>query len=284
MRDKEIILWNTYRSTPSKKHETEIIQYVNEQLKKSIDWFITYYSNPDVHKKFKNKSNPINLINGLKRIKVIVNLSPTGAGADDAWGWIYTNNLYSIYINFYNFFNGRIDSSIYETVVHEMGHLVDFQLRFLGETPSYMEDSLISPKSKMDIYIISREEDYARVQRLRHLLNLHPFETYDNITDALMKLVVEGKMYISDIRITSSVDKRKLRFAFIKKIPPLSLSNIAGIFGNLVINEYLATDIGYMFAKYALVSNGIIEVDIEKIAKINTKFVNKGGFTDNNFV
>jgi hypothetical protein len=284
MRESEILLWNNYKKLPSKKNEIDIIDYVNIQLKKSIEWFVSYYSNTEVHKKFKNKSNTINLINGIKKIKVVVNLTPTGAGVDDAWGWIYTNNLYTIYINFYNFFNGRIDSSIYDTVVHEMGHLIDFQLRFLGETPSYMEQSLIRPISKVDSYIVSREEDYARVQRLRQLLNLHPFETYTNITESLMKLVSAGSIYISDIKITASVDKRKLKFSFVKQIPSLSLSNIAGIFGNLVINEYLATDIGYMFAKYALVNNGAIEVDIEKIAKINTKFVNVGGFTDNNFV
>jgi len=283
MRDKEISLWNQFRSTVSKESEAAIVEYVNEQLKKSTEWFTEYYSNPEVHKKFRNKSNPVHLINGLKRVKVVVNTKPSGSEVDEAWGWIYTNNLYTIYINFYNFFNGRIDASVYETIVHEMGHLVDFQLRSLGERPSYMEPSIITPTRGTDDYLISREEDYARVQRLRQLLNIHPFETHEGISDSIMKLVNSGKMYIPELTISTSPDKKKLIFSYIKRIPKQTMARLAGIFGNLIVNEYLATDIGYMFAKYGDVSNGKIEVDIEKIAKINSKFVNKGGSVNTKF-
>lgn len=276
MRDTEISLWSNYVATKSVEAEKAIVDYTDEQLKKSLDWFIQYYSDTEVHKKFKNKSNPVNLITGLKKIKVIVNVKPSGSEVDEAWGWIYTNNLYAIYINFYNFFNGRIDASVYETIVHEMGHLVDFQLRSLRESPSYMEGSVLRPKSRVDDYIISREEDYARIQRLRNLLHLHPFEDHTGIGDSLMKLVVDGKMYIPHLAINVSNDKKKLIFSISKKIPTLTMSNLAGVLGSLVINDYLATDIGYLFAKYAKVSNGKIEVDLVKIATINRKFVNTG--------
>lgn len=276
MRDTEISLWSNYVATKSVEAEKAIVDYTDEQLKKSLDWFIQYYSDTEVHKKFKNKSNPVNLITGLKKIKVIVNVKPSGSEVDEAWGWIYTNNLYAIYINFYNFFNGRIDASVYETIVHEMGHLVDFQLRSLRESPSYMEGSVLSPKSRVDDYIISREEDYARIQRLRNLLHLHPFEDHTGIGDSLMKLVVDGKMYIPHLAINVSNDKKKLIFSISKKIPTLTMSNLAGVLGSLVMNDYLATDIGYLFAKYAKVSNGKIEVDLVKIATINRKFVNTG--------
>jgi hypothetical protein len=160
--------------------------------------------------------------------------------------------------------------------------LVDFQLRALGEKPSYMEESVLIPKGRVDEYIISREEDYARIQRLRNLLDIHPFETHEGIGDAIMELVNDGKMYVPHLSISLSSNKKKLVFGFIKKIPKLGISDLAGIMGGLIVNEYMATDIGYLFAKYGSVSSGKIEVDLEKISKINSKFVKGGGSDKNN--
>jgi hypothetical protein len=257
------------------------VNYVNNQLEKAKKWFINYYSNEDVSKKFKKNESIKKLIDGIQRVSIVVNLRPTGSIVDNAWGWIYTNNLYTIYINYYNFHNRTINASIYDTVVHEMAHLIDFQLRYMGETPSYMEMPILPSDVRFDEYIVSREEDYARIHRLRNLLLIHPFESYNRIGEELIKLSNSGVMYLTDFEIRLSNDNKKLIFTHKYKLRNLTIANIAGIIGNLVINNYLATDIGYLFAKYAEVKNGDIEVNLEKISTVNRMFVKIDKFNNN---
>jgi len=281
--EKEIKLWSEFNAT---KISSNILEYINTELVNTINKYSEYYSNEDVLGKFRNKNNSNTLIDNLKRIKVISYFTPQGNSADRAWGYIYTNNLYTVFLNVYNFFNGRINASITDTIIHEIGHLIDFQLRRLGENPSYMENSLVNPTFN-DEYIISREEDYARVQRLRFVLELSPLATIEEVIEKLSNIASSNRLKVDELKITFS-DKYMI-LSFTRPIRNLTLSELSSVLGQTVIDNYLASDIGYLFAKYAFVKDGKIYVDLEKITKINKLFVNNDddGFSDidlNNFV
>jgi hypothetical protein len=275
MKDNELKLWNGFRISSNEK---DFLSYIDIELKNTIEWFCEYYKKEDVISKFINKDNPKNLVDNIKKISVVSFFRPQGTSADRAWGYIYTNNLYTVYLNVYNFFNGRINASIVDTIIHEVGHLIDFQLRRLGERPSYLEPSILR-SIPSDDYIISREEDYARIQRLRVLLDLSPLADVSEISDSLKKLVESKKMILEEFNI-DLIDIKMVVYLN-KPIRILTLRELSSIFGNLIINDYLATDIGYLFAKYSKVEDGKIVVDLEKISKINKLFVNNDkGFSN----
>jgi hypothetical protein len=281
--DKEIKLWQEFITT---KVDDKIEEYINSELNATIDRYSKYYSNNDVLSKFRNKNNSSILIENLKKIKVISYFTPQGNSADRAWGYIYTNNLYTVFLNVYNFFNGRLNASITDTIIHEIGHLIDFQLRRLGEIPSYMENSIINP-SINDEYTISREEDYARVQRLRFTLELSPLATIEELKQKLSNLVTSNRIQIDELKI-DFIDQYMV-LSYIKPIRNLTLSELSSVLGQTVIDNYLASDIGYLFAKYSFVKEGKIYIDLDKISKINKLFVNNDddGFSDidlDNFV
>jgi hypothetical protein len=266
--------WNNYKENNSQSNQNLIIDEVNKDLKKCVDYFIEFYKNPQSIAKFKNKSNVDKLVNEIKKVKVITHLKNDDPNLNDSWGYVYINDLYKIYINYFNFFNDKINANIYDTILHEMGHLIDFQLRRLGESPSYMEPSVLRPLSEPDRYIISREEDYARIQRLRNIFKLNPIGTFGEIADKINEFILNKRISVAHLELKVSTDKRKLNVRLTKNFNTLTLSNISYILGNLVIDNYLATDIGYLFAKYGkLVNQNIIEIDLLKINNINNTFV-----------
>lgn len=268
-------LWNYYLENNNEESKSLIINEVNNDLINCINYYIDFYKDPQSVSKFRNKINVDRLINEIKKIKVTTYLKNDNPNLNDSWGYVFSNDLYNIYINYFNFFNGRVNANIYDTILHEMGHLIDFILRKLGETPSYMEPSLLRPQSEPDLYIISREEDYARIQRLRNIFELNPIGTYDEIADKINLFILNKRISIANLEMKISLDKRKLNIILTKNFDTLSLGNISYILGNLVIDNYLATDIGYLFAKYGkLVNQNIIEINLVKINNINNTFVN----------
>lgn len=268
-------LWNEFKHKGSVDVITKIINHTDDLLDKCKTYYETYYQREDVKTKFLNKSNADRLISEIKKVKNRVNLKPQGSEIDDAWGCIFTNDLYTIHINYYNFFNGKVDASIYDTIVHEMGHIIDFQLRRMNERPSYMEVGFLKPKTESDKYIINREEDYARVQRLRNLLSLNPFATEQEISEGIKVLIKENKFSIPNLTVEFSQNYEKMLLKGSNPIKNLELNQLSWVLGNLVVNGVLSSDLGYLFAKYGQVVNGIIEVDLSKISKINKLFANK---------
>jgi Rad3-related DNA helicase len=268
-------LWNEFLTNPTEENKILILNEVNNDLKRCIEYFTDFYKNPQSISKFRNKSNVDKLLKEINKVKVITHLKNDDPNLNDSWGYVFTNNLYTIYINYFNFFNNKVNANIYDTILHEMGHLIDFQLRRLGEIPSYMEPSILRPQSEPDFYIISREEDYARIQRLRNIFKLNPIGTFDEIADKINEFISSNRISVAHLELKISPDKKKLIVVLSKNFKSLTLGNVSYILGNLVIDDYLATDIGYLFAKYAkLVNQNILEIDLVKINNVNNTFVN----------
>jgi hypothetical protein len=268
MKNNELKLWKSYQTN---LNENEIQNYISIELKKIIDWYCSYYNKEDVISKFRNKKNSIILINNIKNIKVVSYFKPSGNTTDRSWGYIYTNNLFTVFLNVYNFFNGRISASISDTIIHEIGHLIDFQLRSLNEVSSHFEPSVLNNLPK-DEYIVSREEDYARIQRLRMLLNLSPLADINELGKNL-NILINNKSIILESFNLEYIENKLIVSIPNQQIRILSLSELSSVFGSIVINGYLSSDIGYLFAKYSKVVNSRIEVDLDKIVKINKLFV-----------
>ena len=276
-------LWNELVHSKTTETIEKIVKYTNKLLEDCINYYTQYYRNEDVAIKFKNRSNVEKLITEIQKVKNKIHVKPQGSEIDDAWGCIYTNDLYTIHLNFYNFFNGKVNASIYDTIVHEMGHIIDFQLRSMGERPSYMEGSVLRPINETDEYIVSREEDYARVQRLRNLLWLSPLADETELKTGLEELIRKGSFVFPNLSVEFSSDGTKMMLKASGNIRNLDLSHLSWVLGNLTVNGYLASDLGYLFAKYSQVINGVIHVDLTKIVKINKFFVDKGGSNSGNF-
>jgi hypothetical protein len=270
-------LWNELVHSKTTETIEKIVKYTNRLLEECITYYISYYRNEDVAIKFKNRSNVEKLITEIQKVKNKIHVKPQGSDIDDAWGCIYTNDLYTIHLNYYNFFNGKINASIYDTIVHEMGHIIDFQLRSMGERPSYMEGSVLRPINETDQYIVSREEDYARVQRLRNLLWLSPLADETELKNGIQELVSKGKFVFPNLNVEFSSDNKLMILKASGNIRNLDLSHLSWVLGNLIVNDYLASDLGYLFAKYGQVVGGVIHVDLSKIVTINKFFVDKGG-------
>jgi hypothetical protein len=276
-------LWVQYSKNKTNDNRNKILTELNNQLETIKEYFIKYYSNPSILPKFKNRNNISRLIEQIKVVKLVLFYESNNTNVSDAWGYIYTNNLSTIFLNLYNFFNGNINASVYDTIVHELAHIIDFTLRRFGETPTYFESPELTDNIRNVEYITNKEEDYARVHRLRKLLNLPPFSTYTDIADSLSDYIKNNKISIWNHKLNVSQDKKYLYIKSDGPIRTLSIAELSQFFGNLVINEYLATDIGYLFAKYAKVEDGIIKINIVKIDKINSKFVNNLNGNSGNF-
>lgn len=270
-------LWNTFKNDKNITNKNKIYDYIDFILKNCVRYYTEYYRKEGIEKKFKNVANIEILIENIKRVKILTYLEPIGQPVDTSWGYIYTNDLYTIHINVYNFFNDTINANIYDTVVHEMAHLIDFMLRSLNETPSYMEEGYLNAISKSDMYIISREEDYARIQRLRNILGLTGFDIYQDLTDKLDELIKVNKISVMGYKFEISQDRKSMDLILNKNVGNLKLVQISSVLGHIEIGNYLATDIGYLFAKYARVVNGRIKIDLIKINNINNKFVDISG-------
>lgn len=277
------ILWKSYLNDSSEKNKNNIIIKINEDLNKCINYFTEYYKNPQNLSKFKNESNIDKLINEINKVKIVTYFKKYDNDLDTSWGYIYTTDLYTIHINYFNFFNNKVNANVYDTILHEMGHLIDFMLRSLSEIPSFFEIGHMRPKSIPDQYIISREEDYARIHRLRNIFKLNPIGTYQEIADKFNEFIKLKKINILNLNLEISEDKKNLIVKTNNNISNLNLTDLAYIFGNIVINNYLATDIGYLFAKYSKINNTNINVDLVKINNINNKFVSNKFNDKNNF-
>tara|TARA_R110000824_G_scaffold378808_1_gene570433 strand:- start:348 stop:1664 length:1317 start_codon:yes stop_codon:yes gene_type:complete len=258
--------WKSWREFPDEDFETEFgkskesykqefAQQVSTAIQNAVKYYKDYYSekNPDVIEKFKKRgifSLPGNTLDSLhKKLDKIssndkfhkIHYTPKGStffnrAKDDtnsAWGYIKPHKPMNLHINLYNFSNPTVtewQDSIYNTIVHELGHTITYLLRRLGKKPykkikvdnifdkkrskkgnyDYLEKDYVDAGNvTYEPYVLDDMETHARLQTLRESLGVTSNLTTREWVDLWMKAVNNGDIEFAEKVAMSTNTKKK---------------------------------------------------------------------------
>ena len=228
--------FNTEFGKSKEDYKTIFENEVRKAKKKAIEYYKNYYShkNPDVIAKFKKRgifSLPIDILKILKKrldkigesdkkVEIYYTdketkranlISNIGRGLEGSWGFAkpWRNK---VYINLHNFSNPNMsgwEDSIYNTMVHEIGHVISFILFRLGKKPykKIKVDNIFDKKDTKnpDVkYVLKDIETHARLQVLRQVLGVTTNLTTREWIDLWMEAVNNG-----DIKFVEKVYRVK---------------------------------------------------------------------------
>ena len=223
--------FNTEFGKSKEDYKTIFENEIISAKKKAVAYYKDYYSdkNPDVVNKFKKRgifSLPIDTLKilhkrldkigasdkrheiyyttkGMKRANPITNMF--SGSLKGAWGFAkpWKNK---VYINLHQFSNPNVggwQDSIYNTMVHEIGHVISFILFKWGKRPykKIKVDNIFDKKDKKDPgvkYILTDAESYARVQQLRRALGVTTNLTTTEWVTLWMEAVNNGDIKFVD--------------------------------------------------------------------------------------
>ena len=220
-----------------------IIPKLEQARIEAQNYYYEWLKKPDTKSKFKNPKNINEIIKLVKNIKIILDkFSYDGTGGvlafvmppfakDDISNALiikkYTcldirklselsrmakeknkgflwESWENVYFN-YNFdrLQRNTPESIKSTIIHEIGHLIDYKLSQLGEKSmgDFFRDKFVDTedqsKDKGTRYIERGTENYARLQSMREFLGLEPIETTDSIVNKILDKLKSDVIKIS---------------------------------------------------------------------------------------
>ncbi len=255
----------------------QISQMVVNEGKKVSEYFKTFYSKPETIKKFKNKNNPSVVVKYIPTIKFKMyskNDYKNGYVKNDNSGIIYLNvsMLFTIDANG----NAKLKptTSLYDTILHEMGHLIDFKMRKLGEKTIPRTEGYYDVEGDQDEYVNSDIETFARIQRLREELGLGAISGGTAIKQKLFEFYKAKKWLFPDIKVFSVKQPVGLLFKY-KNTTKGELTDLWQFYSKMTMNGTSVPDIAALFAKYSMITKeGSVFLNLEAIGKVNvqTKF------------
>lgn len=192
------------------KVDLEFYSVLDVELTKSIKYYEEWLKKPDTIKKLKNKGSIDSIRSILLTIKI---LASTGviAGEKGSQAFVTDNELNHIFWCYLEELGKSSSNDISSTLIHEIGHLIDFKLRRLGEKSIYDKDhkckGVVRSKTNQtnnrdDLwnnveYIETPTEIYARLQQLRKYIGLNPIETPQSFIDKFLKALKDKKLYFN---------------------------------------------------------------------------------------
>jgi hypothetical protein len=233
--------------------------------------FIKHYSNRDTIMKFKNKDNIKKILSLIPRFKLKLwnkNDSPN----QNSNGWVNFNSPFLINLNSWKF-TGNVKA--YNTILHEMAHLIDNIMTKLGEDSITTNTTpLTSPQNGQDSYVANERETLARIQNLRSTLGIGPVDNPQMVMSKFINAIKTKKMTFGDYRIG------KVNNFLVFQKPEGEkgvLSDLWSFYSVLRINNVKFSDIPALFATFSILKDNKVYLDISKIANINinTKGLNK---------
>jgi hypothetical protein len=202
---------------------------LNEKLDIGIKYYKNWFDKPDTKKKLKNPKVISKLIGFLDSIRIFALSPPFSVENAQAYVFDWVNDElsyekwgkglhpFTIFYNCENFDRNYMES----TIIHEIGHLIDFILRKNGEKniydkehkcqgvikpsnsdPPWMswlgiqkgEDRTKIDRRKNQTYIETPTEIYARLQEFRKSLGLRPVETPQNVISKIIDGMFDGTL------------------------------------------------------------------------------------------
>lgn len=271
--------WNQMNPDEKKKKISEISPKLDAAVKKARDEYEAWFKNPDTSKKFPSLFDKTKLmtvssyIQTIKKINLIFNL-PKDKNPG-TMGWVSSNEPTVININVPKFHDGDsfTNSDVYQTIKHEMAHLIDNYLTKIG-VKTYNQTVDTSTQELYDKnYIINDKDQYARLNLLRSTIGAAPMDGAKELLTKFMNKVKENvitfpKLDVSVSKSTQSSQKNNTDLSnayyswieqnggiFVNNSPIHNFSQLFGTFaargsGNSVlINFNLIADLNITSAK-----------------------------------
>lgn len=238
---------------------------------KCKNYYIKHFSKPETINKFTNNDNILKIKEFIPTIRYKPFLERSGKN-----GFVNQNNLKIINLNLNNLFtkSGGVLSPkgtlLYDTILHEMGHLIDFKLQSLGEQTITSSSGYYKPTGAKDSYVQSDVETYARIQRLREVLGLNPNADGVDIKNKIVEFIKSNKIQFPNVRIMGD-DKNPSVLLFTEKNKTKGvLTELWRFYNTLKINNTLVPDISALFAKYSKINNNrVVVLDLNLLGNVN---------------
>lgn len=252
----------------SEQNKKEINQFIIQEGNKSKQHFLSLYSNPETIAKFSKRSN----VDAVKRfIPTITYKIFSEKGSRN--GYVLSNNYDVINLNILNLFrrtgnkivlNG---TKLYDTILHEMAHSIDFKMRSLGERTITSSEGYYDVSGGKDDYVSSDLETFARVQRMREIFGLGPTENGNQIKSKIIDFIKSKRFVFPNVKIANSERPAGLIFT-----PPQTkgrLTELWGFYDPIKIDGVKNSDVAALFAKFSVIKDGKVFLNLDSIGKVN---------------
>lgn len=252
----------------SEQNKKEINQFIIQEGNKSKQHFLSLYSNPETIAKFSKRSN----VDAVKRfIPTITYKIFSEKGSRN--GYVLSNNYDVINLNILNLFrrtgnkivlNG---TKLYDTILHEMAHSIDFKMRSLGERTITSSEGYYDVSGGKDDYVSSDLETFARVQRMREIFGLGPTENGTQIKSKIIDFIKSKRFVFPNVKIANSERPAGLIFT-----PPQTkgrLTELWGFYDPIKIDGVKNSDVAALFAKFSVIKDGKVFLNLDSIGKVN---------------
>lgn len=252
----------------SEQNKKEINQFIIQEGNKSKQHFLSLYSNPETIDKFSKRSN----VDAVKRfIPTITYKIFSEKGSRN--GYVLSNNYDVINLNILNLFrrtgnkivlNG---TKLYDTILHEMAHSIDFKMRSLGERTITSSEGYYDVSGGKDDYVSSDLETFARVQRMREIFGLGPTENGTQIKSKIIDFIKSKRFVFPNVKIANSERPAGLIFT-----PPQTkgrLTELWGFYDPIKIDGVKNSDVAALFAKFSVIKDGKVFLNLDSIGKVN---------------
>lgn len=249
----------------------KINNLVSTEGNKVKNYYLQHFSKPETINKFKNKNNIDKIEKFIPTIKYILysENGKTNGFVNKSKPGIINLNTYKLLVKR----NGLITSNgtlLYDTILHEMSHSIDFKLQELGENTIAKSSGYYNSTGGKDDYVFSDLETYARVQRLREVLSLNPNANGEEIKKKLIEFIKLKKLTFPNVSIRDVKSPTTgLSFKYVDKTKG-KLTDLWIFYGAIKINNTLVPDISALFAKFSSYKNdGSVFLNLDVIGKVN---------------
>ena len=238
---------------------------------KSKSHYINHFSEQETINKFKNKNNVSIIKNFIPTIGYKQFIKKSG----NQNGFVNKNNPKTINLNLYYLItkNGNTlspkGSLLYDTILHEMGHLIDFKLQSLGEKSISSSTGYYSPTDDKDNYVQSDVETFTRIQRLREVLGLSSIANGGEIRNKIIEFIKSKKIQFPNVKIMADEKNTGILIFEERNRTKGVLTDLWRFYSPLKINNTSASDISALFAKYSKIENGRVILDLNLLGKVN---------------
>jgi|LakMenE01Jun11ns_1017448.scaffolds.fasta_scaffold9808299_1 hypothetical protein len=256
----------------SSDKKSKINQLISAESKKVQDYYQQHYSKPETVSKFKNKNN----INEVKKYIRTIRYRLYPMSESKAFGFVKKNvpGLINLNVNALFVIQGNNVSAkgslLYDTILHEMAHLIDFKMQELGEKTITSSTGYYNTSNDgKDSYVHSDVETFARVQRLRETLGLNPNANGTDIKRKLIEFIKSKKLIFPKVKISNVNSPTGLLFTPLERTKG-NLTELWRFYSPMTINGTRADDIAALFGKYSSYNNGgSVYLNLDTIGKVN---------------
>jgi hypothetical protein len=250
-------------------------QIINGLIKtnsqKAKSHYINHFSEQETINKFNKPSN----VSIIKSFIPTIGYKPFIEKSGNKHGYVSKNNLKTINLNLYTLLtkNGNTispkGSMLYDTILHEMGHLIDFKLQTLGEKTIAKSSGYHSPTDGQDNYVQSDIETFARIQRLREALGIGSNANGEEIRNKIIEFVKLNKIQFPNVKIMADDGRPGILLFTERNKTKGTLTDLWRFYSTLKINNTPVFDISALFAKFSKINNGMVILDLNLIGKVN---------------